>query len=152
VGKGSGWLAICTLAGHEFTAHVEITRFSLTCFLPARRVPVRVKGYSQPFLRAVPLIPRHLLMPPADARRCEIHCCPGVKKGRYLAQGADGRPLIIPPEAIRALARLDCDGAFDAPLPHNMVRLPTPELIAAMLGDESAASFAPLFAPLAPAA
>jgi hypothetical protein len=145
----SGWNAVLVV-GDGALAHCEVCRFGLTAFLPRRKTLIRVKSQVEPLTRMVPIIPRAVLMPAAQSRHRGIPYCRGIRRLRWLAEGADGKVLVIPSEAIKALA--DCEREFDAPLSGNLARLSRHQLMAAVLGEEVAAVFAPLFAPLTTAA
>jgi hypothetical protein len=147
-----GWAGIHVAPAMEFAACQEAQRLGLTVWFPQRRVRIWPKGVTEPLMRAYPLFKGYLLAPLSQARDRAWHYARGVRGPKYLVEDAAGRPWTALDEAIRELSHFEREGAFDDPLPHNAARLSGCELLAAIVGEDLASVFSPLFAaPAAPA-
>jgi hypothetical protein len=145
--------ACMTLAAREYDAELDCRRLGLHPYLPQQRKSWLPRGATKPMLRAVPLFPRYLFIPIAEARARQLHYCRGLAGHQFLLASVEGRIWEAPGPVIFELARAENEGKFDEVPPElgDKVRLRTGgvlsamELVVASLDEKTAQLFSPLF-------
>jgi hypothetical protein len=142
-----------TLAAAEYSVATDLTRLGLHPYLAQRRQRWLPRGATRPMARAMPLFPRYLFLPIAEARLPQLHYVRGLPGHKYLLSSAEGAIWTASAEDIFAIMKLENEGAFDSidVLPGEKVRLKgtSPlsaiDLLVATAGETTATLFAPLF-------
>ena len=147
------WAAVMTLAAREYDAKLDCERLGLHPYLPQMRKSWLPRGATKPMLRSVPLFPRYLFVPIAEARARQLHYCRGLAGPRFLVASADGRVWEAPGSVIFEIARAENEGRFDEvpPALGDRVRLKgsgalsTMDLLVSCLDTTTAQLLTPLF-------
>jgi hypothetical protein len=110
----NAWAALTTLATREYTVASELRRLGLNPYLAQRKARWTPRGAPKSMVRSIPLFPRYLFIPIAEARLPQIHYVPGLPGHRCLLSSAEGTIWTASAETIQEIARLEHEGAFDA--------------------------------------
>lgn len=151
--RRDSWAALTTLAAREYTVVSELARLGLHPYLAQRKARWTPRGAPKPMVRSVPLFPRYLFVPIAEARLPQIHYVPGLPGHRCLLSSAEGTVWTASGDVIFEIARLENEGAFDA---LEIVRgervrlkgtsaLSAVDLLVATAGDKMVELLSPLF-------
>jgi hypothetical protein len=151
--RDSSWAAAATLAGREYESKIDAERLGLHPYLPQMRKSWLPRGATKPMLRSVPLFPRYLFLPIAEARARQLHFVKGLCGHQFLLASAEGRIWEAPGPIIQELAKAENEGRFDEVPPElgERVRLraggalSAMELVVASLDEKTAQLFSPLF-------
>ena len=149
----NSWAAVVTLAAKEYDAKLDCERLGLHPFLPQMRKSWLPRGATKPMLRSVPLFPRYLFIPIAEARARQLHYVRGLCGHQHLLASVEGRVWEAPGSVIFELARAEHEGRFDEVAPELGARvrlkgsgaLSALELIVRTVDEKTAELFSPLF-------
>ena len=152
------WAAVMTLASKEYDARLDCERLGLHPYLPQMRRSWLPRGATKPMLRSVPLFPRYLFIPIAEARARQLHFVKGLAGHQHLLASVEGRIWECPSAVIFDLAKAENEGRFDEirfdeirPELGDRVRLRASGALSAMslivssLDEKTAQLFSPLF-------
>jgi hypothetical protein len=147
------YAACVTLAAREYDAKLDCERLGLHPYLPQTRKSWLPRGATKPMLRCVPLFPRYLFLPIAEARARQLHHVRGLCGHSYLLASAEGRTWEAPGPVIAELVQAEKEGRFDEipPVLGDRVRLKASgalsgmELVVACLDEKVAQLLSPLF-------
>ena len=142
-----------TLATMEYVVTTELTRVGLSPYLAQRKARWTPRGAVRPMVRAIPIFPRYVFVPVAQARLPQVHFCRGLPGHKYLLSSAEGSIWTVSADVIQEIARLEREGAFDAfdVVPGERVRLKgaspvsTMDMFVATAGEKLTELLSPLF-------
>ena len=119
------WAAVMTQAAAEYAVMTELSRLGLHPYLAQRKQRWLPRGATKPMPRAMPLFPRYLFLPIAEARLPQLRYVRGLQGHRFLLSSAEGAIWTASADCIFEIARLENEGAFDSidVLPGEKVRL-----------------------------
>ena len=119
------WTAVTTLGAMEYVAASELSRVGLTPYLAQRKARWTPRGAAKPMIRAIPIFPKYLFLPLAQARLPQLHFCRGLPGHKFLLASPEGAIWTASADVIAEIRRLEQEGAFDAfdVLPGEKVRL-----------------------------
>ena len=143
------WTAVMTLATMEYVVVSELNRVGLSPYLAQRKARWTPRGATKAMSRKIPIFPRYVFLPVAQARLPQLHFCRGLPGYKYLLTSPEGTIWTASADIISEIVRLENEGAFDAidVLPGERVRLKTQgplsslDLLVATAGEKTATLF-----------
>ncbi len=151
--KDGKWTAVTTLGTMEYVVHSELNRAGLSPYLAQRKASWAPRGATRPMTRKIPIFPKYVFLPVAEARLPQVHYCRGLPSQKYLLTSAEGAIWTMGSAIVDEIMRLEREGTFDEVPPElgDRVRLKgggalsTMELLVASLDTATAQILTPLF-------
>src|ERR1700733_404805 len=101
------WTAVMTLAAMEYVVASELTRVGCMPYLAQRKARWTPRGSARAMARSIPMFPRYVFLPVAQARLPQLHFCRGLQGHKYLLSSAEGAIWTASGDVIYEIARLE---------------------------------------------
>jgi hypothetical protein len=111
--KEGAWTAVMTLGTMEYVVQSELNRVGLSPYLAQRKAQWTPNGCTKPMVRRIPIFPKYVFLPVAQARLPQLHFCRGLPGHKYLLTSPEGTIWTVPADVIFSLAKAENEGRFD---------------------------------------